>query len=114
VRVFDGTATTAPGLVQIAGRGGVPANATSVVVNTEVFTPSAAGYVRVTPAGLDPGVAVQEFARGQTISNLVVVQLVGGKIQVKLSAGAARVLMDVSGYYKAGATDHLQALNKTP
>jgi hypothetical protein len=54
--------------------------------------------VRVTPAGLNPSVAVQEFARGQTISNLVVVKLVGGKIQVKLSAGSARVLMDVSGF----------------
>jgi hypothetical protein len=104
-RVFDGTATTAPGLVQIAGLGGVPSDATSVVVNTEVFTPSAAGYVRVTPAGLNPSVAVQEFARGQTISNLVVVKLVDGKIQVKLSAGSARVLMDVSGYDKAGAPE---------
>jgi hypothetical protein len=102
-RVFDGTATTTPRLVQIARLGGVPADATSVVVNTEVFNPSAAGYVRVTPAGSNPGVAVQEFTRGQTISNLVVVKLVSGKIQVKLSAGSARVFMDVSGYYSAGA-----------
>ena len=79
-----------------------PADATAVVVNTEVFNPTAAGYVRVTPAGLDPGVAVQEFARGQTISNLVAVKLVGGKIQVKVSAGSARILMDVSGYYSPG------------
>jgi hypothetical protein len=84
--------------VQVAGLVGVPAGATAVVVNTEVFAPSAAGYVRVTPAGLDAGVAVQQFARGQTISNLVVVLLVGGKIQVKVSAGSARILMDVSGY----------------
>ena len=109
-RVFDGTATTAPRLVQIAGLGGVPADATAVVVNTEVFAPTAAGYVRVTPAGLNPSVAVQEFARGQTISNLVVVKLVGGKIQVKLSAGSARILMDVSGYYSAGAGASFTAL----
>ena len=109
-RVFDGTATTAPRLVTIAGLVGVPADATAVVVNTEVFNPSAAGYVRVTPAGLNPSVAVQEFARGQTISNLVVVKLVGGKIQVKLSAGSARVFMDVSGYYSAGAGSSFTAL----
>jgi Domain of unknown function (DUF1906)/Fibronectin type III domain len=102
-RVFDGTATTTPRLVQIAGLGGVPANATAVMVNTEVFNPTAAGYVRVTQAGLDPGVAVQEFTKGQTISNLVAVKLVGGKIQVKVSAGSARILMDVAGYYSAGA-----------
>jgi hypothetical protein len=101
-RIFDGTATTLPRLVQIAGLVGVPPDATSVVVNTEVFNPTAAGYVRVTPAGLDPGVAVQEFVRGQTISNLVMVKLIGGKIQVKLSAGSARVFLDVSGYYKRG------------
>jgi hypothetical protein len=109
-RVFDGTATTAPRLVQIAGLGGVPASATAVMVNVEVFNPSAAGYVRVTPAGLNPGVAVQEFARGQTISNLVAVQLVGGRVQVKVSAGSARVLMDVSGYYSAGAGSSFTAL----
>jgi hypothetical protein len=102
-RVFDGTATVAPRQVQIAGLGGVPANATAVLVNTEVFAPTAAGYVRVTPAGVNPGVATQEYARGQAISNLVAVQLVGGKIQVKVSAGSARIMMDVSGYYSAGA-----------
>jgi Fibronectin type III domain len=102
-RVFDATVTTAPRQVQIAGLGGVPADATAVMVNTEVFAPTAAGYVRVTPAGLNPGVAVQEFAKGQAISNLVAVKLVGGKIQVKVSAGSARILMDVSGYYSARA-----------
>jgi hypothetical protein len=69
------------------------------MVNTEVFNPTAAGYVRVTPAGLDPAVAVQEFTKAATISNLVAVKLVGGKIQVKVSAGSARVLMDIAGYY---------------
>jgi hypothetical protein len=102
-RVFDGTVTTTPRLVQIAGLGGVPADATAVMVNTEVSGPSAAGYVRVTPAGLDAAVATQEFAKGQTISNLVAVKLVGGKIQVKVSAGSARILMDVSGYYSTTA-----------
>jgi len=101
-RVFDGTATTSPRLVQVAGLGGVPASATAVMVNTEVFNPSAAGYVRVTPAGLDPSVAVQEFTTGATISNLVAVKLVGGNIQVKVSAGTARILMDVAGYYSVG------------
>src|ERR1035437_7668121 len=102
-RVFDGTATTTPTQVQVTGLGGVPTTATAVVVNTEVFAPTAAGYVRVTPAGLAPAVASQEFAKGQAISNLVVVQLVGGKVQVNVSAGSARILMDVSGYYSAAA-----------
>jgi FlaG/FlaF family flagellin (archaellin) len=102
-RVFYGTATTTARRVQIAGLGGVPANATSVMVNTEVLAPTASGYVRVTPAGLNPNIAVQQFTKGHAISNLSVVKLVGGKIQVKVSAGSARILMDVSGYYSANA-----------
>jgi hypothetical protein len=47
-------------------------------------------------------VAVQEYAKGQAISNLVAVKLVDGFIQVKVSAGSALILMDVSGYYRAG------------
>ena len=109
-RVFDGTATTNPRLVQIAGRGGVPIDATAVMVNTEVSGPTAAGYVRVTPAGQNPGVATQEFARGQAISNLVAVKLVNGKVQVKVSAGSARILMDVSGYYSAKVGSSFTAL----
>jgi len=89
--------------VQIAGLGGVPANATAVMVNTEVFAPTAAGYVRVTPAGQNPGVATQQFAKSQATSNLAAVKLVSGKVQVKVSAGSARILMDVSGYYSATA-----------
>jgi hypothetical protein len=78
----------------------VPADATAVVVNTEVFGRTGAGYVRVTPFGQDAQVASQEFGRGQTISNLVVVKLNQGKVQVKVSAGMARILMDVAGYYR--------------
>ena len=96
------TDPTAARQVQIAGLGGVPADATAVMVNVGVSAPTAAGYVRVTPAGLNSGVAVQEFAKGQSISNLVAVKLVGGKVQVKVSAGSARILMDVSGYYSSG------------
>ena len=86
-RIFDGTVGTTPLGIQIAGLQGVPADATAVIVNTEVFQPSAAGYVRVTPFGTDAAVAVQEFTIGKTISNLVVVKVVSGKIQAKVSAG---------------------------
>jgi hypothetical protein len=104
-RVFNATVGTTPTVVTLP-TSVVPAGATAVVVNTEVFGPSTAGYVRVTPAGSDPSVAVQEFAKGQAISNLVVVKLSGGQIQVKLSAGTARILMDVSGYYASGPVWH--------
>ena len=101
-RVFDQTVGTEQTLVQVAGLGGVPGSATSVVLNVEVFQPTAASYVRVTPAGEDASVATQQFRRGEAISNLVTVKLVGGRAQVRLAAGTARVLMDVAGYYSDG------------
>jgi hypothetical protein len=110
-RVFDKTVTTAQQPVQIAGVKGVPQDATAVMVNTQVFAPTVAGYVRVTPFGQDAGVATQQFVKGQTISNLVAVKLVGGKAQVRVSAGSARILMDVSGYY--GAADVTPSISGT-
>ncbi|MBT1621621.1 hypothetical protein KK101_02850 [Curtobacterium flaccumfaciens pv. oortii] len=102
-RVWSGGLTTTPKVVRIAGNAGVPANATAVVVNVEVAKPTAAGYVRVTPAGKDATVATQDFAAGQTIANLVTVRLVDGSIQAKLSAGTANGYFDVAGYYADGS-----------
>ncbi|WP_420364960.1 hypothetical protein AAEP80_14835 [Curtobacterium sp. L3-7] len=102
-RVWSGTVGTSPTVVTIAGKVGVPSNATAVVVNVEVGTPTANGYVRVTPRGSDPQVATQEFSAGQTISNLSTVKLARGGVQVKLSAGTGTVFMDVSGYYVDGS-----------
>jgi hypothetical protein len=98
-RIFSGTVGTSPVAVAVAGHGGIPSTATAVVVNIEVEAPTAAGYVRATPAGIDASVATQEFTKGETISNLATVKLNGGKIQTKLSAGSAKVFLDVSGYY---------------
>ncbi|WP_416396092.1 MULTISPECIES: hypothetical protein [unclassified Curtobacterium] len=103
-RVFGGTVGTSPTKVPLAGKGGVPSNATAVVVNTQVSGPSAAGYVRVTPAGQDPGVVTQLFGAGQSLSNLAIVKLVNGAVQVKLSKGSATVYLDVAGYYSASTT----------
>ncbi|KQO63473.1 hypothetical protein [Curtobacterium sp. Leaf261] len=103
-RVFTGTVGTTIVRVPISGRGGIPSNATAVVVNVETENPTADGYVRVTPAGRDASVATQEFVAGTTISNLATVRLVGGAVQVKLSAGSATVFMDVSGYYADDAS----------
>ncbi len=102
-RVFSDAVTTTPTVVPITGRAGVPADAIAVVVNVEVKSPSAPGYVRVTPAGTDPSVATQEFSAGQSISNLTTVKLSDGGVQVKVSAGTAQVFFDVSGYYADGS-----------
>ncbi|WP_286343913.1 hypothetical protein [Frondihabitans sucicola] len=103
-RIFSGTVGTKPVVVPITGHGGISSAATAVVVNVEISTPTSTGYLRVTAAGSDPRVATQEFTKGQTISNLATVKLSGGKIQAKLSAGSAKVFMDVSGYYSTSSS----------
>lgn len=88
----------------LAGHG-IPNDGTvdAVTATVEVVAPTAAGYVRVTPDLTDSQTAVQEFKAGQTISNLVTVKLVGGKIQVRLSSGSARLWVDINGYYTVPA-----------
>ncbi|SBN63941.1 hypothetical protein GA0004736_2890 [Curtobacterium sp. 9128] len=101
VRTFTGTVGTAPVRVPLAGRAGIPTDATAVAVNTGIGSPTTSGYVRVTPAGRDAQVATQEFTAGRPVSNLTIVRLVDGAAQVKVSAGRAQVFMDVAGYYTA-------------
>lgn len=114
-RIYNQPGSTTAAAVQVAGQGGVPNTATAVVANVEVSNPTANGYVRVTPFGSNPQVATQQFVAGKTISNLAVVQLSSGKIQVKLSAGTGQVLVDVAGYYGPSSSggSHFTALNTT-
>jgi hypothetical protein len=84
----------------VTGRGN-PTDGTvdAIAATVEVSTPSAAGYVRVTPDGVASQTALQEFRARQTVSNLTTVAVVGGKIEISLSAGSARVFVDINGYY---------------
>lgn len=113
VRSWTGTGRTTPTTVQLGGRTGVPSSATAVVVNVEVERPTAAGTVRVTPAGVSAGVTTQAFRKGQTVSSLQTVRLAGGKVQVQLSAGTGRIYLDVSGYYANGSGATFTPLNAT-
>jgi hypothetical protein len=88
----------------LAGRG-IPNDGTvdAAIATVEVFAPTSAGYVRVTPDLTNSQTAVQEFRAGQTISNAVTVKLVGGKIQIRISSGSAKVFVDINGYYSVPA-----------
>jgi len=98
-RVFAKTVGTAP--VKIDLKSVLPADATAVVMNVEVFAPTADSYLRVTPFGPDRAVATQEYLRGETISNLVIVQLNDRAAQVKVAAGTAQVFIDIAGYFSS-------------
>ena len=92
--------------IDIAGKGGVPASgADSVAVNVTVTNTPGPGWLTVWPAGgTMPTASTLNFARGQTVANLAVAKLgAGGRISVAVAGGCADVVVDVVGWFKAGA-----------
>jgi hypothetical protein len=97
---------SAGGVVEVAvgGRLGVPSNASAVALNVAVVNPSGAGHVTVFPCGTAvPGTATVNHGSSGATSNSAIVKLgTGGKLCVS-SLVAADVVVDVSGYFPAGA-----------
>jgi hypothetical protein len=93
-------------VLQVAGRGGVPATGVSaVVVNVTVTQPAAPGGVSAFADGaVLPPVSNLNFVAGQTVSNLAIAAVgADGKIRFNNgSAGTVQLVADVSGYYLAG------------
>jgi len=89
-----------------AGRGGIPASdASAVVLNVTVTTPTAPGLLAIYPYGAAmPGTSTVNFVRGQTVDVAVVVKLgSGGQLALlNHSIGTTQLIIDVSGYYRAG------------
>ena len=87
--------------VQVTGLGGVPATGVgAVVLNVTVTNPSSSGYLTVYPAGQPPPVASNlDFAKGQTVANLVETGVgSGGQVAVVTGGASADVVIDVAGY----------------
>lgn len=107
-RVFDSRAGTGPLVgtttVPVAGVGGVPSDASAVVVNLTAVLGTAASHLTAWPTGATmPGTSNVNFDAGTVVPNLAVVKVgAGGTIQVHNNAGAAHVLVDVYGYYRPG------------
>jgi LPXTG-site transpeptidase (sortase) family protein len=90
----------------VAGKVGVPADATAVVMNVTVAGADGPGYVTVYPSGGAPPTAsnVNTETAGQTIPNLVTVPVgTGGRVSVFTSIGA-HLIADVFGYYVPAAS----------
>ena len=90
--------------VQVTGNAGVPAGAAAAVLNVTAVNPGATGHLIVYPQGSTQPVASNvNYGPGQTSANRVIVPLSSsGGISIYSSAGAD-VLVDVSGYFTAGA-----------
>jgi hypothetical protein len=90
-------------VLQVAGRGGVPATGVSaVVVNLTVTQPAAPGWVSAfADGGGRPLVSNLNFVSGLTVSNLAIVP-VGADGAIRLhngSSGTVQLAVDISGYH---------------
>ncbi len=115
-RIFDTRSTNAPTMapgatrnVQIGGVNGIPSVAsglTSVVLNVTVTNPSGSGFLTLFPEDQpNPGVSNVNFVPGQTVPNLVTVNVStspDGWISVYNFQGSTDVIIDVFGYYTTG------------
>lgn len=86
------------------GVGGVPANATSVVLNVTAAGPTSAGYLTVFPHGATrPDASNLNVVAGRTVANMVVARVgVGGRVDVYNFGGTLDIIADVTGYYVDG------------
>lgn len=88
--------------VQVAGRGGVPANGVSaVVMNFTVTNPTTPSFLTVFPAGKTMPLASNlNFRAGQTVPNRVIVALgAGGQVSVYNGYGSTDLVVDVNGWF---------------
>lgn len=101
---FDGSGPFGAGEVrrlQVAGQGGVPADAAAIVANATVTQGVTDGYVALSPSGgALPGTSNLNWLPGETVPNLVTVAVGGdGGVQVLNAKGTAHVILDVVGYF---------------
>ncbi|MEX2625722.1 MAG: hypothetical protein WD225_02500, partial [Ilumatobacteraceae bacterium] len=91
--------------LQVGGRGGVPDDASAVVLNVTVTGAQGAGFVTVWPCDQPrPATSSLNFVGGQTVPNAVVVKLSPSGTACLYNAQAATdLLADVNGYFPAGS-----------
>ncbi|HVE62830.1 MAG TPA: S8 family peptidase [Mycobacteriales bacterium] len=101
-------------VLQVAGRSGVPpAGVSAAVVNITVTTPSRASFLTAYPADTArPPTSSVNVAAGETRANLAVVSLdPSGRMALYNSAGSSHVVVDVLGWYGAGATGRFVSMS---
>lgn len=90
--------------IQIAGRGGVPKNATTATLNLATISPSAAGFGTLYPCTTDiPTASSLNYSAGANISNAVLVTLSATGTVCLFSSAEAHYALDVVGYTPAGS-----------
>jgi hypothetical protein len=107
-RAFDSRATSPlpagdTASVNLASAG-VPAGAAAVVLNVTAVDPAGPGYLGVAPCPAPGGVSSVNYDTGQTVADLAVTPVGPGGTVCVSSFAAANVLVDVMGWFNAGAS----------
>jgi hypothetical protein len=90
--------------VMIADRGGVPANATAVVINVTAVAPEATGFVTVHPCVTPlPNVSALNYTAGVNIANEIVAPLSDTGEVCIFTSGAAHIIVEVVGFVDANS-----------
>lgn len=91
-------------IVQVAGKAGVPSDASAVAVNVTVTEPSSYGFVYASPFGeLNLDTSNVNYDVQETIPNYVIVPIKEGKISLgNEGMGTAHLIADVAGYFTGG------------
>ena len=100
---LNGIGLRSPGSItqiQVTGRAGVPANATSVVLNVTVTEAQAPGYATVYPCDASPPNASNlNYDTGATVANAVLSKLGAGGVVCVFTQSATHIVADVNGYF---------------
>jgi hypothetical protein len=92
--------------LQIAGRNGVPAGISAVVLNVTATESVLPGYVSVFPSGTRrPTVSNLNLeSTARTAANLVTVKVGGNGMVTLFTSGGAHLVADITGYYTPAVT----------
>jgi hypothetical protein len=88
-------------VLPVAGRSGVPATASAVVVNVTATEPTANSYLTVWPSDEErPTASNLNMGAGDTVPNLAVVPLaLDGTMSIYNHGGTSHVIVDVVGWF---------------
>jgi hypothetical protein len=92
---------------------GVPSSASAVAVTITAYGSSAAGaLVTYAYKSTRPTAAMLQFAKGQSVSEFIIVPLVSDKINIfnTGTSGSVQIAVDVAGYYKKATGSSTVAL----
>ena len=77
-----------------------PSAISAIAANVTVTQPTAGGVLTVYPVGEQPLASNLNFAKGQTVANMVTVKPDAGAVDIhNSSSGTVHVLLDLAGYY---------------